>query len=292
MSKRFVIKYDKTNNTSKYDRNFTEEDIGFRSNNTNQFKNIISFVHNIIEQINFKFTREGILLTSMDSSHVTLVNCLISPEFFSVYNFTNKKNRDNDNYNSPNFIGINLSILLKILNYVGSDDEIIFKQHKDRDSVDITIIGVSSSKYYNIKLMEIMSDEIEITQLDDTSYIALESRYFQKIINEFSGIGETIDISINKKEKEISLKCEGEMTHVNMVLNENSNIVYENLIDVSQKYSIKNMELFSKGYNINKHMYFYIGDSIPLKMGYNFIDNSYVHYYIAPKIDDYDDYND
>ena len=293
MSKKFVIKYDKKSDNQssvpKYDRYFTENLVGFRTKNSFYFKNIINFIANIVDQINIKLTREGIYLTSMDSTHIALVDCFIPKTFFSAYNFTFKKNRDNEDYNSPTIIGINVSVMQKILNYIKQDDELIIYQTDNVDLLNISIHNTKTDKFYSMKLMEIMSDELQIFELEDTSHIVLESKNFQKIISELSDIGENINIVLNDLDNTISFKCEGDMTKLNMIFSDDSDIVYENLKPLNAKFSLKNMEVFSKGSNLNKNMFMDIGENLPVKLGYNFMDDGYIHYYLAPKIDDYYD---
>ena len=152
MSK-FIVKYSENQNT--FDSHFTEKDIGFRTKNSDYFKKIVSFINTSIDQINFRIGTDGIYIISMDGSHIALLECFIPKEFFSTYNVDKEL-----------IIGINLNILMKILNHVKSNDELIFKIDYNKDIVNLLFINEKYTKYYKLKLLEIEQDNLEIVDLE------------------------------------------------------------------------------------------------------------------------------
>ena len=138
MPPKFLINYNETNKTITYDKYFNKESKGFRTKNSSYFKTIVSFINNIVECANFKLTKSGIKISSLDKSHVALIDCFIPCEFFSNYNF-------NDEHNEI-IIGLNVSILMKILNHLNHNDELIFSYQGD--TLDISFINPKYQKCY------------------------------------------------------------------------------------------------------------------------------------------------
>ena len=48
----------------------------------------------------------------------------------------------------------------------------VFRTKKEMEEVRTT----KSNKFYNMKLMDILSDELQITEIQDTTYITMESK--------------------------------------------------------------------------------------------------------------------
>ena len=270
MSK-FIVKYSENQNT--FDSHFTEKDIGFRTKNSDYFKKIVSFINTSIDQINFRIGTDGIYIISMDGSHIALLECFIPKEFFSTYNVDKEI-----------LIGINLNILMKILNHVKSNDELIFKIDYNKDIVNLLFINEKYTKYYKLKLLEIDQDNLEIVDLENMIELTIDSKYFNDIIKDFNDIGEDIKINIDREKETINFNCKGDMIDFSMNLN-NDSLEYRNLENIDLDFNIKYIQTFTKG-NLSKNINIKLTNDFPLKMSYSILNNGYINYYLAPKITD------
>ena len=283
MPPKFRINYSESNEIV-YDKFFTKETKGFRTKNSSYFKTIVSFINNIVECANFKLTKKGIQISSLDKAHVALIDCFIPCDFFKNYNF----NDDEENENSEIVLGVNVGILMKILNHLNNNDDLIFNYKGD--TLDISFINPKYQKHYNIKLMDIDSDELSIVDCDTTTDINIESKYFNEIIRDLCDIGDVVKFNVYKKRiddenQNIELECFGDMTSLGMILC-NEDLTLQNLQDISLEFSLKNLETFSKGYNLNKYMNIEIDNNYPIKLSYQIMDTGYINYYLAPRIED------
>lgn len=269
---KFLVKY--SENRNNFDKLFKKSDIGFRTQNSDYFKKLINFLSTIVDQVNFRINDNGIYIISLDSSHVALVDVYIPIEFFNTFNVKDNK-----------IIGINLLILVKIFNHINSNDELIFKINEDKDNVELIFNNVSYKKNYNLKLMEIDEDGLEVSKIEDKTLLYFESRYFNDLIKDFTDIGEIIQITI--EENKIIFFSKGDMTDFNMEFDIDS-IDYENLQNINQDFGIKYLQNFTKGCNLNKNITIEFAHDYPLKMNYKIMDKGYISYYIAPKINDED----
>ncbi len=277
-NKKFVRKHTNVNDESAFTKYFTRESIGFRTINSSYFKKLMNFTNGIVDQINIKLDRDGLRFTSMDNSHISLVDVFVPKFFFKAYN-------NNDETIS---IGIDLNILNKVLNHLNSEDELIFTL--DNDKLDVSFINEKYKKFYSLKLLNIDYDELDIQDLENPVKIKLDSRYFNDIISHFNDIGDNVEFQIKEKEDDvITLKSEGPMTELNIVI-ETDDIEIENLDDLNMFVNMKNLQNFSKGYSLNKNMTIEMTENYPLKLSYKIMDIGYINYYIAPKIVDDDDY--
>ena len=260
----------------KYDEFFTEKTIGFRTKNIEDFKQIIRFVASIIDTVNFAFEPDGIKIITMDSAHISLIDCFIPKELFSNYNCGSSNGF---------LIGINLKHFMMILNHLKKTDELIMSFESNCDEAELKFISSKYNKIYNMKLLNIEQDNLDITDLEDLTEISIDSKHLHDIINEFSDIGSSIRIKILKDKEKISLKCDGDMTSLKMVLHDDE-IEYKNLQDLELFFNISNLQIFTKAFGINKKTNIKIGSAVPIELSYTFIENGYIKYYIAPRLDD------
>ena len=280
---KLIINYGPSTENSKkpnYDRFFKEDDIGFRTNNSGYFKSIMNYVSSITEHINLRLCKDGIRFMSLDNAHVALVNCFIPLSFFRVFNL-NKENEI--------VLGINLVQLMKILHHINHNDELVVKFKGD--SINIIFVNKKYQKYYSLKLILLDTDERVIHALQSPTNISLDSKYFNDIITDFSDIGETISIKIRKENEFnefVSFICSGDMTELSMILC-NQDIIISNLQDLAIEFNLKNLQIFSKGFNLNKDMTIEIVEQNPIKLSYSLMKDGYIDYYIAPKMEDDDD---
>jgi len=282
MPPKFRIKYSEPIESSEivYDKFFNNESKGFRTKNSSYFKNIVSFINNIVECANFKLTKKGIKISSLDKSHVALIDCFIPCDFFSNYNF-------NDEH-SEIVLGLNVGILMKILNHLNNNDDLIFNYKGD--TLDISFINSKYQKHYNIKLMDIESDELGIVDCETSTSINIDSKYFHEIIRDLCDIGDVVKFKVYKERiddenQNIELECFGDMTSLGMILC-NEDLTLKNIQNVNLEFSLKNLETFSKGYNLNQYMDIEIDNNYPLKLSYKIMDTGYINYFLAPRIED------
>lgn len=280
---KLIINYDSLSEDqeeTKFDRFFNKKDVGFRTNNSNYFKSIMSYISLITENVNIRLCSDGIRFMSLDNSHVALVNSFIPLSFFKVFNMIDHREI---------VIGLNLVQFMKILNHINHSDELVIKYMEDY--INISFISKKYQKHYTLKLLSIDSEEMTITPLENPTKISMVSKYFSDIINDFNDVGESVVFKITKKnefDEHISFICSGDMTELNMVLY-NEDLIISNLQDLNMEFNLKNLQIFSKGYNLNKDMSIEIVDGNPIKLSYTIMKEGYIDYYIAPKFDDDDE---
>ena len=269
-----IIKFSEDN--KKYDEFFNENDIGFRTRNSEYIKNILIFISTIVSQLNIDLTDKGIEIKAMDSAHISLINCLIPKNLFETFNC-------DKNY----MIGIDLTVLMQILNQLKSTDELIIifgKNGEIKDSIEIIYLNEKYEKFYEFKLMNIDHDDYDVFDFDETTKLKMSSKYFNNIIKDFIDIGDNLRVKIIKDKSKISLKTDGEMTNMKMIL-KNDEIETSNLQDMCLEFNLKHIQIFSKGTNINNMIILEVGNDLPIKMSYK-IGDGFLDYYLAPQMND------
>tara|TARA_B110000238_G_C16112957_1_gene433543 strand:+ start:333 stop:1154 length:822 start_codon:yes stop_codon:yes gene_type:complete len=269
-----IIKFSPDN--KKLDTYFGENDIGFRTRNSEYFKNIMVFISSIVTQINLDMTCDGIRIKAMDSSHISLINGIIPINLFETYNC-------DKNY----VVGIDLAVLIQILNHLKQDDELIMifgKDGKIKDYIEIIYLSERYEKFYEFKLLNIDNDDYDVFDFEDTTKLTINSKYFNTIIKDFVDIGDNLRVKILKDKSKISLKTDGEMSNLKMILS-NDEIETENLKDICLEFNLKHIQIFSRGYNLSSDILLEVDNDMPIKMSFR-ISDGFLDYYLAPQIKD------
>lgn len=271
---KFIIKYTDTEPT--YDEFFKSNNIGFRTNNSDYIKKLFTFICTIVSETNIKFTPTGMYIRAMDIGHISLIDCFVPCNLFSTYNCDKEY-----------IIGVNITVLVQILNQLTSDDELIFNigiDNKTNDVIEICYINSKYDKVYEFKLMDIDQDEMDVQVFEDTTILQMNSRDFHDIIKDFVDIGENLRIKIIEDKNKISFKTQGDMTSLKMVLN-NDDITITTIQDICIEFNLKNIMLFSKGYYMNNMVRIELANDLPIKIKYN-IGDGFINYYLAPKMEE------
>lgn len=238
------------------------------------FKLIIESIKELVVECNFECNESGISLQSMDSSHVSLISLRLSSDFFDIY----KCEKDI-------VLGINLTILNKCLKFINNEYNLILK-YENQDCINIIATNNNKIKEYNIKLLNIENERLEIPDTEYGTTISLLSLDFQNICNELSQIGETIDINITKNNIIFSTENENLNEKINLNFDEESiqKINYEE--DLKSTFSSKYLNTFVKAASLSNNVIINLIYESPLLIEYKIDESSYIKYYLAPKIEE------
>jgi proliferating cell nuclear antigen len=118
----------------------------------------------------------------MDNSHVALVSMMLKAEQFSPY-------RCDRNV----ALGINLTSLTKVLRCAQNEDMLTLKAEDAPDIVNLTFENTESDRIseYDIKLMDIDDDHLQIPETEYAATITMPAAEFQRITRDLMALSES-----------------------------------------------------------------------------------------------------
>ena len=246
----------------------------------NKFANIFQYLKLITEEINLDFTENGLYCQALGSNHVCLVELMINKEWFSNYSID--KNIS---------LGINCEVFYSIFTCLDKDNTFEMKFLEDRDTLDITIKSEDVEKKFEMRLMMIDSNLLDIPNAEYSADIIIESKSFSEYVNELDIFGDEIIICCDGKNNDnITIETSGDNGKLKMIIDENYLEEYSMEEDVVLKMCfamvyIKKMTNFVK---LSKYCELHMSEGAPLKMLYKLDDNdsNYLSIYLAPKMED------
>lgn len=234
-----------------------------------QFKKIINNIVGLQTQINLLITYNGITISEMDESHIMLFNIVIERGYFQYYDFVSEDN-------VPFVVGLNSENLNKVLSavdntsfelkYVYGNDEIFFKFEGD------------NKLEFKFKMMEIISERMEIPEMTYDNDFSLTSQGFSSIVTTIKKLGiDECCFYVFKEKFIITMNNDIGIPKITI------NIDNEHKNNMAIKLSSKMLEHVSKMCSIFDVITIKLSNEFPACFLYE-IDNLSISYHLAPKI--------
>ena len=143
----------------------------------------------------------------MDNSHVALVSVSLEKEGFA-----------NFRCDRPIPLGVNVASLTKVLKCAKDDDIVTLKANDDADILNLTYEAARSDRIaeYDMKLMDIDADELQIPETEYDARITMLSAEFARIVRDLSQLGESGKIEVSKDG--VRFAAEGEAANGSVLL--------------------------------------------------------------------------
>ena len=261
----------------------------------NILKMVIEALGELVDETNVNVNDAGVNLQSLDSSHVALVHLKLNAGSFDEFRLDRKL-----------CLGIKLSLLNQVLKCASKDDVITLKT-KDDEPDDITLLfenpNVTRISNFQLKLMDIDAEAIEIPPLTYDAVIQLTSASFRRICNELSTISDTVEVICNKEG--VQFKATGQSSSGAITLKQSDSVDDDDENDdnvqiaatdeVHLSFALRYLKQFSKAAPLSKYVTIRLCLQHPVQIEYKIGEKGDVGslvYYLAPKIGEDEDEDD
>jgi len=245
-------------------------------------KKVVDAIKDLCKDVNFDCSEKGLQVQSMDSSHVALVSLLLRESAFADY----KCER-------PMSLGMNVESLSKILKMCGASDSMKLKWQTGGDTVNFQCEGSDDRiADFDLKLMQIESEHMEIPEQHYKVVAKLPSSEFQRICRDLREFGETMHVKASKEG--ITFSVQGDVGNGNVMLKPRETEKPEDRVSltvhepVSATFALRYLVNFSKAAPLCGSVELGLGPDAPLLVKYDLekTDNGHMQFYLAPKIDE------
>merc|ERR1711979_22576 len=244
---------------------------------------VVDAIKDLCKDVNFDCSEKGLQVQSMDSSHVALVSLLLRESAFSDF----KCDR-------PTSLGMNVDSLGQGLQMCGGSDSLKLRWQNDADTVNFQCESSEEDRIadFDLKLMQIESEHMEIPEQHYKVVAKLPSGEFQKICRDLKEFGETMQVNASKDG--IKFSVSGDMGAGNVVLKPRESDKPEEKVtltvheSVSATFALRYLVTFAKAAPLCGTVELGLGPDAPLLVKYDLEtgDNGFMQFYLAPKIDE------
>merc|ERR1711971_40557 len=246
-------------------------------------KKVVDAMKDLCKDVNFDCSEKGIQVQSMDSSHVALVSLLLRECAFADF----KCDR-------PTSLGMNVDSLSKVFKICGPNDSLKLKWQNDADTLNFQCENNEDDRIadFDLKLMQIESEHMEIPEQQYKVVAKLPSAEFQKICRDLKEFGETMQMSASKEG--IRFSVQGDIGSGNVMLKPRESEKLEEKVTltvhepVTATFALRYLVNFAKAAPLCGVVELGLGPDAPLLVRYDLekADNGFIQFYLAPKIDE------
>jgi len=246
-------------------------------------KRVVDAMKDLCKDVNFDCSEKGLQVQSMDSSHVALVSMILRESAFTEF----KCDR-------PASLGMNVDSLGKVLKMCGAGDSLRLRWRGDADVVTFQCEGGDQDRIseFDLKLMQIESEHMEIPEQQYKVVLRLPSGEFQKICRDLKEFGETMQIKATKEG--VTFSVAGDIGAGNVMLKPREGDKPEDKVtltvheSVVATFALRYLVNFAKAAPLCGSVELGLGPDAPLLVKYDLgsSDNGHMQFYLAPKIDE------
>lgn len=238
-------------------------------------KILFDSLKDILNDVNLFFSEGGIKMQAMDGAHAALVFLKLTADKF-------------EKFHCPNRIvtGVNMSSVSKLIKTVSTTDIITFSMiGSDRLTITITNSQKKSVSRSVLNLLDINEDTYEIPDVKYDSVIQMPSNDLQKICRDLSNIGDVVKIT--SRESVLEFSSEGDFASQSVTIGDTTDglIHTTNGSPVSENFSLKFMNMFTKSSSLSQTVEMYLKKDTPMILVYKVGNLGRVQYALAPKVD-------
>ena len=170
-------------------------------------------------------------IVAFDVARVTLVYVKLDAENFEEYSCPGNV-----------VLGINVSNTFKLLKSISNNDILTITNTDESLVVTISNESKKSTSKFNIRLLDLNEDLLEIPESDDNNKheTVIPSIDFQKIVRDMSNIGS--ELLIKRFENLVVFSCEGDFADKQTTIEQNESVRNE----ISGNFSLKYLSMFTK----------------------------------------------
>ena len=202
-------------------------------------KTCFEVLKDILNDVNINFTKDGVNITALDNAKVALINMNLQASKFEEYEC-----------DQPVTAGVNISNFFKILKIITSND-ILSISVTDKEFMKIVIENEAknSRSVFELSLLWINDDTLEIPKIVPDCTTLLPSVDFQRVCRDMANIGDYVTIHRNKNMLEIA--CKGDFANQVTSIDTEQDDFDDS---IGNRYSLKFINMFTKATNMCSNM--------------------------------------
>merc|ERR1719414_2042674 len=243
-------------------------------------KKVVDAMKDLCKDVNLECSEKGIQVQSMDSSHVALVSVLLRESAFADFKCDRAAS-----------LGMNVDSLGKIFKMCGSGDSLKLRWQDGADTVGFQCESGEDDRVadFDLKLMQIESEHMEIPEQHYKVLARLPSGEFQKICRDLKEFGETMQMKASKEG--ITFSVQGDVGAGNVMLKPREAEKPEEKVTltvnepVNATFALRYLVNFAKAAPLCGTVELGLGPDAPLLVKYDLenSDNGHMQFYLAPR---------
>ena len=163
------------------------------------FRNAVHAFSDHLPQANFHFTKDGLSVSEMDSSHTSLLSYVLSEKDCTSYKCGVNR-----------VIGLHTSLLEQVLRMAHSGEELTLTIPVGSDTISILLVhkGLSLRRTFELPTLDITIDKVEVPHLELQADITMSTSDFVGCMKQFQKINAD-NVVLQLKEEGLTVEAVG-----------------------------------------------------------------------------------
>ncbi len=236
------------------------------------FKDSINIISEIVSEVKFKATSQGLELVAMDPANVSMVIFKLLSSCFTQYQVQGTEE-----------LAVNLNNVKQILRRAGSDDMLTLET-TDENKLKIQLKG-ATVRSFSIPLLELEEKEQKVPELLFPLAVEMDSDMLSESIEDVSVVAESVTFLGEKSQ--LSVKAEGDLSKafIEIKPDEKTLIKTASTEKHKAKYSLEYLKKMIQGGKLADRVSLQFNNDYPLKLEYKVVDRLQLSFILAPRVD-------
>lgn len=232
------------------------------------FKNTLNIISDLVSEVRFKITNDGIDLVAMDPGVISMVVLKILPSSFKEFEVDDEEE----------YVGVNLIDLTKILKRMRGDDEVTLMTEENK--LLIKFEGKSERKFY-IPLLDLSDQEKNLPDFEFSASFEAEASRLSGAIADAKVVSDSVLLKIDEDSK-LHLEAKDNLSKVEEKFDDIE--IDSDGETVRSKYSIDYLEKMITN-KLSDTIEVRTSDNYPIELGYKIVDKLSLNFILAPRMD-------
>ncbi len=244
--------------------------------NVELFKNIVSVIKQLTDDVEFYISPESFAIQSMDMAHICMIDLCLYSSAFENYDVEEEEIT----------IGLSLLNLERILNMGKKTDSLVLNCPQESDLLKISISSPKKTIDFNLNLIDVDQERIDPGEIPYSHVINMDSKEFETTIKDILSVGD--DCRIKVTDDKVTFEVTGDSGTGTFTFDEDeAQVVTESENDINSRFNPKYLGYFGKCSKLSKTVEIkLIAEKLPLCCTYDMGDIGYIRFYLAPMDDD------
>ncbi len=234
-------------------------------------KESIAVISELVNQAQFKITKDAVELVAMDPANVAMVVFKLLSSSFVEYDVS-----------EPTELSINLDNLKMIMRRITPKDMVTLELADSK--LRVTLKG-DTKRTFDIPILESEDKDQKVPELSFPVSITLPSASIEQAIEDADLVAESVLLSADSGNFLISAEGDLSKASIEMKSDGNTKIAIDSKKKVKARYSIEYLKKIIKGSKISDTAVLMFNNDYPLKVEYKVVDKMLLAFILAPRVE-------
>lgn len=236
---------------------------------TKYLKDSVSAIADLVTEVRFKVTANGLELIAMDPANVAMVIFKLLGSTFAEYEVKEEVT-----------LALNLNDLKQVLRRVKGNDTITLENPQSK--LKVTLKG-KSTRTFHLPLIDVEDREQKVPDLKFGVTVKTAASQINEAIEDVDIIGESVTFSADGKAFRIASSNDLSTAEVELLADDTTTIDASE--ETRSKYSIEYLKKMIQGAKLADTVTLHFGKDYPLKLDYTVTDRMQLAFILAPRVD-------